>query len=118
MDSFATKPEVVAALMQLKADKLSKSVSTDDVNEANHTTDDGMAEQAAKRICNLFREASLTSWVMKPLVPSAGKQEGTRNELEIIRAIPNLFAQHLGAYERGLCLCTYTWDHYYSLTEN
>ena len=108
VDSRANKPEVLAAVMQLKADILSRSVCTDGGNEADDTTDDEMAERAAKRICNLFREASLTAWVMKPLVPTAGMKEGTRNELEIIRAIPNFFAGHLGAYKKGLCSSTYS----------
>ena len=91
VDVRVNKPVVVAAVMQLKADIQSGTISMEGGTEPDIISGDDLTKQAAGRICQAFREASLTAWVMKPLVPTVGTKEGSRNEVELVRALPSFF---------------------------
>ena len=77
---------------------------------------DDLTKQGAGCIFQAFWEASLTAWVMKPLIPTIGMKEGSRNEVELVCALPSFFEDHKGAYRRGLCSSTYSWDLQFHLT--
>ena len=47
-----------------------------------------------------LREGSLHAWVMKPLVSAASMKEGSRNEIEVLKAIPVFMRNAKGAFAR------------------
>ena len=96
--------------MQLKADIQSGTVSMEGGAEPDIISGNDLTKQAAGAYVRHFREASLTAWVMKPLVPTVGMKEGSRNEVELIRSLPRFFEDHKGARRRELCSSTYSWD--------
>lgn len=98
----APKSQVVAAVNLVKADICAGTIEVQRPSDDVMTTDEQRNSEAAKNVSHSLREASLNTWVMKPLLATAGMKKGSRNELEIIKALPYFFANHPGAYRRGL----------------
>ena len=109
LDTRVSKSELVSAVNQLKADIACNSVGLDADSSAGENEEEG-GEQAAKTVSNAFREASLDAWVMKPLVATAGMKEGTRNEQNIVEALPKFFKDSAGAYRCPIGSSTFSWD--------
>lgn len=52
-------------------------------------------------MCEALREASVGAWVMKPLVSTRGMREGSRNEIEILKALKGFLSEQKVAYARS-----------------
>lgn len=60
-----------------------------------------------------MREASLSAWVMKPLVATSGMRDGIRNEAKIVAAIPSSMNECSAAYCFPMGWSEYGWDEPY-----
>lgn len=57
-----------------------------------------------------MREASLSAWVMKPLLATSGMRERTQNESKIVAAIPTFMNECGSAYCYPIGRSEYGWD--------
>ncbi|CDF34053.1 unnamed protein product [Chondrus crispus] len=92
-----SKTVLVNAVLQLQADIGAGTVELDDDGADSVSLSASLTERASKLLQKL-REASLHAWVMKPLVSTAGMKEGSRNEIEVLKAIPSFLSKTRGAY--------------------
>lgn len=94
----------------LKADILSGAVEIRAAESSDLRTETERAESGVKRMLHALREASLHAWVMKPLVATAGMREGSRNEVEILKALPHFFESSKGAYKQEMWSSSFAVD--------
>lgn len=99
LDGAPSKAVLVNKVAQLQADLAAGDVELDTVAESIIPAESVMLD-AINALMGGPRKASLRASVMKPQVSSAGIREGSQNEVEVLRAIPQFLDQNIGAYAR------------------
>ena len=67
---------------------------TDNLQEPKVLHEEGWMARDAKAVKQELLRASLSSWVMKPLVVTAGMKEGSINETEVLKVLPFFCCEH------------------------
>lgn len=78
----------MAEFIQLKADICAGTVAVGRTPGEVMKTDGQRNSEAEKRISHALRGASLNTWVVKPLAATVRMDEGSRNEVEVFKALP------------------------------
>ena len=94
------KAVLVTVLLQLQTDIIAGTVDLNETEEEPAPME-ARATESVSTLLLCLHEASVHSWVMKPLVSTAGMKEGSRNEIEVLRAIPKFLMENKGAYAQS-----------------
>lgn len=84
----APKAQLVTAMLQLKHDITEENVNLEEPDESTQS-EETLLSEAKEDVHRGLLEASVSAWVMKPLVSTMGMREGSRNEIEVIKALPS-----------------------------
>ena len=96
LDTRATKAQMVSVVLQLQTDIRDETVDLER-GQLEVRSEAELQLESESGVCEALREASLGAWVMKPLVSTIGMKEGTRNEIEILKALWGFLAKQDGA---------------------
>ena len=98
-DARAPKAQLVAALLQTQSDIRNGTINLEGTTDELRPEAELLVE-AENVVCEALREASVGAWVMKPLVTTMGMREGSRNEIEILKALREFLLRQEAAYAR------------------
>lgn len=104
-----SKSQLVAAVLQLKQDIIDETVSWEEIEEGVQS-EENLLSEAKAAVQNSLLQAFILAWVMKPLVPTMGMREGSRNEVEVIKALPAFFKNQKGAFVKATRFSGYSFQ--------
>ena len=103
------KAQLVGAVLQLKQDIIDELVYLD-AGESGQLSEHTILGSATKNARLSLQEASVSARVMKPLVTTMGMREGSRNEVDVAKALPAFCERQRGAYLKQFLCQQYTFD--------
>ena len=95
--SGTRKQQLVELVCTLRSNLISGRLSV-----IEHTqSEEEMAKHYSANLLTNLRKASLSGWVMRPLVKTDGMKEGTLNEVEVLKRLPEFLNSARTMYESG-----------------